>query len=99
MLGIIDPSDPVGEDELKRLAGELVHRGPDDQGWVANGRARLAATRLAIVDLPSAGSQPMVEGRQALAFNGEVYNQADLRRELEDYGVTFRGHSDTEVLF
>jgi asparagine synthase (glutamine-hydrolysing) len=99
IAGILDPSGPVGEDELKRLGGELVHRGPDDQGWVANGRVGLAATRLAIVDLSAAGSQPMVEGRQALVFNGEVYNQAELRRELENDGVTFRGHSDTEVLF
>ena len=76
----------------------LTHRGPDDEGlWNADG-AWLGHRRLAIIDLSPSGRQPMASacGRWLLILNGEIYNYEALRRELG--GVTWRGHSDTEVL-
>jgi asparagine synthase (glutamine-hydrolysing) len=87
-----------------RMAAELVHRGPDDEGiWTepAYGLA-LAHRRLAIIDVSPQGHQPMhsSSGRYVIAYNGEIYNFEDLRRELQATGraPAWRGHSDTEVL-
>ena len=86
------------------MATRIAHRGPDDHGvWVdeAAGIA-LAHRRLSIVDLSAAGHQPMLSasGRYVLAYNGEVYNHLDLRRDLDAAGTAppWRGHSDTETL-
>jgi asparagine synthase (glutamine-hydrolysing) len=86
----------------RRMAAALVHRGPDDDGAWADERdaVALAFRRLAILDLTPEGHQPMAsaDGRFVIAFNGEIYNFAALRAELEAHGHAFRGHSDTEVL-
>jgi asparagine synthase (glutamine-hydrolysing) len=91
-------------DTVQRMAATLRHRGPDDSGvWVdvAAGVA-LAHRRLSIVDLSPQGHQPMVSacGRYVITFNGEIYNYAAIRRELEQRGSapSWRGHSDTEVM-
>jgi asparagine synthase (glutamine-hydrolysing) len=82
----------------------LVHRGPDDSGtWVDPACAiAFAFRRLSIIDVSPAGHQPMLsaDGRFVIAFNGEIYNFAELREELERGGhaPSWRGHSDTEVL-
>lgn len=88
----------------QRMADRIGHRGPNDHGvWVdkAAGLA-LAHRRLSIVDLSAAGHQPMLSasGRFVLAYNGEIYNHLDLRRELEaaHAAPAWRGHSDTETL-
>ncbi len=87
---------------VRQMASQLSHRGPDDAGEWCDDEWRIALghRRLSILDLSSAGHQPMVSasGRFVLAYNGEVYNFADLRAELVDLGLTFRGHSDTEVI-
>jgi asparagine synthase (glutamine-hydrolysing) len=84
------------------MASAIRHRGPDDAGTWFDAGAGLAFghRRLSILDLSPEGHQPMVShhGRWVLAFNGEIYNFAELRRSLEASGVRFRGHSDTEVL-
>lgn len=89
---------------VERMANSLIHRGPDDTGTWADAAAGFALghRRLAVLDLSSAGHQPMEStcGRFVIAFNGEVYNHLDLRRELEASvaAPTWRGHSDTETL-
>lgn len=89
---------------LPRLVTALAHRGPDDSGQdyapLADGRLGLGHTRLSILDLSAAGHQPMVHPQSGdrLVFNGEIYNFAALKSELERAGARFAGHSDTEVL-
>ena len=84
------------------MADTLQHRGPDDGGvWVdLHGRLAFAHRRLSIVDLSSAGHQPMasVSGRWLICFNGEIYNHQALRAELASSAPNWRGHSDTETL-
>lgn len=98
---VADPAEEV----LRAMATAMVHRGPDDGGhWVDAGTGLgLSHRRLAIVDLSPAGHQPMLSrcGRHALVFNGEIYNHAALRAELDAQRGTatpWRGHSDTETL-
>ncbi len=89
---------------LKRMADTIANRGPDDAGYWSdvNHRIGLGHRRLSIVDLSSAGHQPMLSasGRYVIVFNGEIYNHLLLRVALEDVGQapTWRGYSDTETL-
>lgn len=80
----------------------MTHRGPDDSGewWSDDGRVGLAHRRLSIVDLSSAGHQPMRDesGAITIIFNGEIYNFTELRDTLIASGHYFRSHSDTEVI-
>lgn len=85
------------------MAATLWRRGPDSADCWSDSEAgiALAHRRLAVVDLSAAGAQPMHSacGRYVLTYNGEIYNHAALRRELESEGARdWRGHSDTEVL-
>jgi asparagine synthase (glutamine-hydrolysing) len=82
------------------MLARLVRRGPDDSGVSAHGDVTLGNRRLAIIDLSLAGHQPMASasGRHAITFNGEIYNYADLRRELGLDPSTLRSRTDTEVL-
>lgn len=87
---------------IRRMTRALTHRGPDDEGYFQDETVGLSLgfRRLSIVDLSMQGHQPMVSvsGRYVMVFNGEVYNHARLRPELEAVGFSFRGHSDTEVI-
>lgn len=90
----------IAGDDMGMLAA-LRHRGPDSEGvWHdPAGRACLVHTRLAIIDLSSAGAQPMtLSSRQWLVFNGEIYNYRELQASLENGGERFAGQSDSEVL-
>lgn len=93
---------PDLEEQIGRMTGTLVHRGPDDSGtWIdAECGVALGFRRLAILDLTPTGHQPMASasGRYVMVFNGEVYNFAELRTELAERGDRFRGGSDTEVM-
>lgn len=86
-------------DWLVGAAHALRHRGPDDEGVHLEPGVGLAFRRLAIVDV-AAGHQPLCneDGTVWIAFNGEIYNHAELRRELERAGHRYRTHSDTETL-
>ncbi|AEE50756.1 asparagine synthase (glutamine-hydrolyzing) [Haliscomenobacter hydrossis] len=83
---------------LERMNQALAHRGPDDEGIWVEGPVALGHRRLSIIDLSSAGHQPMQspDGRYVLVFNGEIYNFRTLKAELKDY--PFRSGSDTEVI-
>jgi asparagine synthase (glutamine-hydrolysing) len=87
---------------LRRVGDCLHHRGPDYRGYFfdASAGVGIAHTRLSILDLSAAGNQPMRsdDGRIVLAYNGEIYNFAALRRELETGGSRFRSRCDTEVV-
>src|SRR5882724_384091 len=78
----------------------LRHRGPDDEGVWTDRRAGLAHARLSIIDLSPAGHQPMASADETawITYNGEIYNFAEIRRELEAAGYGFRSRSDTEVI-
>lgn len=84
---------------LKRMAARLVHRGPDDEGFVARGPAGLGMRRLKIIDLEG-GRQPMTgeDGSVWVVCNGEIYNHVELAHALEARGHVFKTRSDTEVL-
>jgi asparagine synthase (glutamine-hydrolysing) len=91
-------------DYLIRMRDTMIHRGPDGAGlWLTGDRrAGLAFRRLAIVDLSPNANQPMPNEDETLwlVFNGEIYNHAEIRRELADLrGHRFRSdHSDSEVI-
>jgi asparagine synthase (glutamine-hydrolysing) len=95
---------PVEMPLVETMMRVMAHRGPDGDGfWRADdGRMAFGHLRLAIVDLSTAAGQPMVspDGRYVLCFNGEIYNHADIRRELIALGISDwkTDHSDTEVL-
>lgn len=82
----------------------LTHRGPDDQGlWIdPSAGIALGHCRLSIIDLSPQGHQPMHSacGRYVMVYNGEIYNYLEIRKELQDSGVTagWHGDSDTEVI-
>ncbi len=90
------------EELAKAMADRLIHRGPDSSGTWANGRLDVGFghRRLAIVDLSSAGHQPMTsaDGRWTITYNGELYNTAAVRSALGLTLAELHGHSDTEVL-
>jgi asparagine synthase (glutamine-hydrolysing) len=88
------------EARLWGMIATLRHRGPDDEGVWTDGRAGLTHARLSIIDLSPAGHQPMVsaDGSAWITYNGEIYNFAEIRQELEALGYPFRSRSDTEVI-
>lgn len=103
----------IDEREAARLRDLLTHRGPDGAGLWAHHNAILAHRRLAVVDLSETGAQPMfldpggvvtmrrergAPARLAMVYNGELYNDAELRRELEGLGARFRGTCDAETV-
>ena len=98
-----DPAHSVDRGSLDRLTDSLAHRGPDGRGVLLDGPVGLGHRRLAILDLSDAGANPLryqaPDGRTLwIAYNGEVYNFLELRRELESLGHAFRTATDTEVV-
>lgn len=90
----------VSPDVIKDMTQAISHRGPDDEGIYIDGNIALGQRRLAIIDLSSAGHQPMFNEDKsiALVFNGEIYNFESIKQMLEKRGHKFFSHSDTEVI-
>jgi asparagine synthase (glutamine-hydrolysing) len=86
-------------DRIQSAVATIIHRGPDQQGVFESNIVSLGATRLKIIDLGS-GDQPIVAegGDTVIAFNGEIYNHQELRRELLQKGHRFRTQTDTETV-
>ncbi|GAA4679754.1 N-acetylglutaminylglutamine amidotransferase [Frondihabitans cladoniiphilus] len=86
--------------DVARMTGCLVHRGPDGDGIWTRGPVGLGHRRLSIIDLTTAGSQPMVDAELGLTivYNGMIYNYESLRDELRSKGHHFFSTSDTEVV-
>ncbi len=94
----------ITESYISRMRDTMAHRGPDGSGdWISeDGRVGLGHRRLAIIDLSDAAAQPMSNenGTLWISFNGEIYNHAEIRAELEKTGAHQwkTDHSDTEVV-
>jgi asparagine synthase (glutamine-hydrolysing) len=88
----------ASSERAQRMANVMRHRGPDDEGTWSSPGVALGFRRLSILDLSSAGHQPMTShcGRYHMVFNGEIYNHRELATQLGD--VTWRSTSDSEVL-
>lgn len=101
IIGIIRFDEkPIKKDELQTMMQVIKHRGPDDEGIFVDGHVGLGHVRLSILDLSSAGKQPMTDptGRYTIIQNGESYNYIELREELQAMGYTFKTQTDTEVV-
>lgn len=104
IAGVVAPRGKVDSGAIDAMVRSIEHRGPDDRGvarieagpadiWLGN-------TRLAIIDLSPAGHLPMADAgsKNVIAYNGEIYNFPELRRELESSGESFFSRTDTEVV-
>jgi asparagine synthase (glutamine-hydrolysing) len=104
ICGVLAFNDSFAYDErvLIAMRDTMTHRGPDDAGvWHSpSGRVILGHRRLSIVDVSYLGHQPMSneDGSVWVTFNGEIYNHATLRSELESRGHRYRSHCDTETI-
>jgi asparagine synthase (glutamine-hydrolysing) len=84
---------------LLEMNQQIVHRGPDDAGTIISDGAGLAMRRLSIIDIKS-GHQPLSneDGSIWIVYNGEIYNHAELRKEMLEKGHSYRTNSDTESI-
>lgn len=101
VCGIVGFLDKTKNKEtlIKKMAIKLTHRGPDDEGYYCDDFIALGHRRLAIIDLKT-GEQPIYNENKHLViiFNGEIYNYAELRTELQSLNHIFTTSSDTEVI-
>ena len=100
--GFADHNKKTGRDILEKMNRILAHRGPDGEGYAIyegpSATIGLGHRRLSIIDLSEGGRQPQSFQSLHITFNGEIYNYAEIKKELEDKGHQFRSHSDTEVI-
>src|SRR6266478_762095 len=84
---------------VKAMCDQIIHRGPDDEGFHLDGGCAIGMRRLSIIDLAT-GHQPLCneDGSVWIVFNGEIYNYVELRRELAAAGHCFATQSDTETV-
>ncbi len=94
------PNRDAHREWLENMGQAIIHRGPDAGGVYLDDHIGLVHRRLSIIDLSDAGTQPMKSssGRYIIAFNGEIYNFREIRKNLEVEGRTFTTGTDTEVL-
>jgi len=99
ICGFFQSENIADINDLKSMNNQIIHRGPDDDGYYYNGRVGLAARRLSIIDL-STGHQPLTSYSKNswITYNGEVYNFKELKQDLKKKGYVFRTNTDTEVI-
>ncbi len=106
ICGFLDPGGMLSGNDLlpavRGMTSAIAHRGPDEERFWCDPERGIALghRRLSIIDLTPTGRQPMESfcGRYVIVLNGEIYNFRDIRKNLEEQGVSFKGTSDTEVL-
>jgi asparagine synthase (glutamine-hydrolysing) len=104
IAGVLLPQANLPRDTLEArlwaMTRSVRHRGPDDQEIWTDGLAGLVQARLAIIDLSAAANQPIAseDGSVWLTYNGEIYNFADIRTDLEKLGYVFRSRGDAEIV-
>ena len=102
IAGFADFNKKTEEPVLRSMTSVISHRGPDGDGHLfdqaENGFVGMGHRRLSIIDLSNAAAQPMYYKQLVLIFNGEIYNYAEIREELQGKGHSFITHSDTEVI-
>ena len=102
IVGIASKAPVRSREWLAAGRDAMRHRGPDDAGeyWSDDGRVGLGHRRLSIIDVSTAGHQPMQtpDCQLCITFNGEIYNYIDLKRSLSSRGQEFRSSTDTEVI-
>ncbi|MFC1804599.1 asparagine synthase (glutamine-hydrolyzing) [Candidatus Omnitrophota bacterium] len=105
ICGIIDYREKqVKEETIRRMCSKMQHRGPDDEGVYVSNQSwpvvGLGHRRLKVIDLSSAGRQPISNEDDSLylVINGEIYNYLDLRKGLEEKGHRFKSQTDSEVV-
>jgi asparagine synthase (glutamine-hydrolysing) len=93
------PNGPGSMETLRRMTSVISHRGPDDSGFHTDSHAFLGHRRLSIIDLAT-GHQPMYneDGSLCIIYNGEIFNHAAVRPDLERTGHVYQSHSDTETI-
>lgn len=91
---------PINKKHLAQMTNAIEHRGPDGEGFWSGGNVGLGHRRLSIIDLSDAGRQPMecADNRFVLAYNGEIYNYREIKKELLQLGYSFKSSSDSEVV-
>src|SRR3984893_13033320 len=94
-----DQARPIDRAHLTAMTSVVAHRGPDADGFFVGPGIGLGHRRLSIIDL-STGDQPLTNEDRTIwvVFNGEIYNCAEIRTELESFGHRFRTRTDTEVI-
>src|SRR5437868_1331358 len=94
-----DPRRHVERETLEEMNGQIVHRGPDDDGFFVEGNVGLAMRRLSIIDTAT-GHQPISneEDNIWIVYNGEIYNHEQLRSDMQARGHRYRTRSDTESI-
>lgn len=100
--GFADFSKKTNRDILEKMNRIMAHRGPDGEGYgiyeTGNTVTGLGHRRLSIIDLTEGGSQPQTYEHLHITFNGEIYNYAEIKKNLQEKGHQFHSHSDTEVI-
>jgi asparagine synthase (glutamine-hydrolysing) len=105
ICGIVDlEGRPINKESIHKMQNQMIHRGPDDEGIYVDNQAKISVglgqRRLKIIDLSSAGHQPMPneDGTLQMVINGEIFNYQNLRQDLKNKGHHFRSDSDSEVV-
>jgi len=100
IVGFVDKKKKKEKDEIiKKMADQIIHRGPDGEGYYTDDTVALGHRRLSIIDVEG-GGQPIYnqDKTKAIIFNGEIYNYASLKEELQELGYEFQTKTDTEVI-